>query len=192
MLSSCRSHSAHHSSTHLLVTYPINTYSHTLTHPHTNAHTLLRILSYTLTPAVPISLSSHPIPHSLRPLEELISHRVVPTLSTQFHTLWEVAQLRAVWQVVGFIYFYALTLTPLTLTLPTLTLTPLALTLTVILFCSGGGVHIFLWGISDPEQRYDHLSHRRARLHRFRVRHAVRGRPRGVVAWIGSLPCFLF
>lgn len=41
-------------------------------------------------------------------MEELISHRVVPTLATQFHTLWEVAQLRAIWQVAGYIYFYGI------------------------------------------------------------------------------------
>ena len=64
-------------------------------------------VAYDLKPTLPQQLtntltitSNHPPPTPrLRPLEELISHRVVPTLCTQFQTLWEVAQLRAVWQV---------------------------------------------------------------------------------------------
>jgi MFS family permease len=44
----------------------------------------------------------------LVPLEELISHKIVPTMTEQFAVLWETIQLRAVWQTVGFIYFYGI------------------------------------------------------------------------------------
>ena len=41
-------------------------------------------------------------------LEELVSRRMVPSLSEQFDTLWQVVQLRAVYQVAGYIYFYGI------------------------------------------------------------------------------------
>ena len=42
------------------------------------------------------------------PLEELASNSVVPTLVEQLQALWETMQLRAVWQGVGYIYFYGI------------------------------------------------------------------------------------
>lgn len=44
----------------------------------------------------------------LFPLEELVSHQIVPTITDQLAVLWETIQLRAVWQTVGYIYFYGI------------------------------------------------------------------------------------
>ena len=99
-----------------------------------------------------------------RPLEELISHRVVPTLSTQFHTLWEVAQLRAVWQVLVdslillFLQQPYLSWPSLTLIL---TVTDIADIVISTLWILGSRVHLFLRNIPGPQQCDDHLSHRR-------------------------------
>jgi MFS family permease len=42
------------------------------------------------------------------PLEELASNSVVPSLTEQLQALWETMQLRAVYQGVGYIYFYGI------------------------------------------------------------------------------------
>jgi MFS family permease len=41
-------------------------------------------------------------------LEELITTKVVPNLQQQISKLWEIVQLRAVYQTIGYIYFYGI------------------------------------------------------------------------------------